>query len=348
MPDSVQLTVTKADGTVVNISGTITDAAVAETAPAPTITGVTLASALAVTESGSAQFTASVQGTGAFNPAVTWNASAGSISASGAFTAPAAAGPVTITATSVQDPTKSASITITVNAPPPPPPPSGAPIIPATATVVNMLTDATAWQENHDAGTSGNSSGTTAYPVTAPDGSQNCRRFDMTLTAHGGEIYHKSVMRDASKFSSFCYEAEELSGDWSNVQNEEKDIEQIDAHGNKLDMATQEAGGSNTEEVTGKPLGWTQTSVKNVDPSKRAPNVWHLIRKFFRNNLDGTVTYEGVEIDGVYMPINLTLNDTKASNWSDNDLNFQYQFDGKTSGSAQTTIWVRKLNVYCY
>lgn len=48
-------------------------------------------------------FTAKVEG--AFNKAVTWSASAGSITAEGAFTAPSTTGPVTITATSVANPT---------------------------------------------------------------------------------------------------------------------------------------------------------------------------------------------------------------------------------------------------
>ncbi len=61
------------------------------------------------------QFTASVSGTS--NTAVTWSATAGSVDASGVFTAPVvtAQTSVTVTATSVADPTKSASIVITVN-----------------------------------------------------------------------------------------------------------------------------------------------------------------------------------------------------------------------------------------
>ncbi|MGA3098682.1 MAG: hypothetical protein ABSF25_19685 [Bryobacteraceae bacterium] len=62
---------------------------------------------------------ATVYGTGNFNPAVTFAASAGTIAATGTtavFTAPVVASStaVTVTATSVQDPTKSATVTITV------------------------------------------------------------------------------------------------------------------------------------------------------------------------------------------------------------------------------------------
>ena len=67
------------------------------------------------------QCTATVQGTGNYNAAVTWRASAGTISSSGVYTAPTvtSATQVTITATSVQDTSKSGTTTITVNPVPP-------------------------------------------------------------------------------------------------------------------------------------------------------------------------------------------------------------------------------------
>jgi hypothetical protein len=72
------------------------------------------------------QFTATV--TGSSNTAVTWfvdgtgggNATVGTISAAGLYTAPAATGQHTVMATSVADTTKSASVTLTVQAVSPP------------------------------------------------------------------------------------------------------------------------------------------------------------------------------------------------------------------------------------
>ena len=67
-----------------------------------------------VTSGGTQQFTATV--TSSTNTAVTWTASAGSISNSGLFTAPIVSSDtsVTVMATSVADPTKSASASVTV------------------------------------------------------------------------------------------------------------------------------------------------------------------------------------------------------------------------------------------
>ncbi len=73
-------------------------------------------------------FTATVQGTGAFNPNVTWsvsgivggNSTYGTITADGLYTAPAAVpnpSNVTVTATSVQDPTKLGNSTATILVP---------------------------------------------------------------------------------------------------------------------------------------------------------------------------------------------------------------------------------------
>src|SRR6185312_3263468 len=73
----------------------------------------------ALNVSQTAQFTASVTGTG--NTAVVWSASPliGTLSASGLYTAPStilAQRSITVTATSVADPTRQASATFTINA----------------------------------------------------------------------------------------------------------------------------------------------------------------------------------------------------------------------------------------
>lgn len=82
-------------------------------APAPSVVAVQLSpSAASVVPQGPVQFTASVTGTS--NTAVTWSATGGSISSSGAYTAPATPGTYVVKATSVADPTKSASSSITV------------------------------------------------------------------------------------------------------------------------------------------------------------------------------------------------------------------------------------------
>src|SRR6201984_3132890 len=83
------------------------------TSPPPTTVSLTLSPTTASLMPGQqAQFTATVSGTS--NSAVNWAASGGTISSSGMYTAPSAAGTYTVTATSAADPTKSSSATVTV------------------------------------------------------------------------------------------------------------------------------------------------------------------------------------------------------------------------------------------
>ncbi len=66
------------------------------------------------TTNGTAQFTATVSGS--TNTAVTWSATAGTVSSTGLYTAPGTAGTYTVTATSAADTTKSASASVSVSA----------------------------------------------------------------------------------------------------------------------------------------------------------------------------------------------------------------------------------------
>lgn len=240
------------------------------------------------------------------------------------------------------------SATLTVTPPvttPPPPPPPGEPVIPSTAKTIDLLSDSVPWKMNHDAGTPGSSTGMTQYPFTAPDGSA-VRLFQFTLTAKGGEIYHVHVLDDATAYKNYCYETVESSPDWSNIENAEKDLERVYPNGDVLDMASQLAGTVGRVEITGN-SHWQQTSVA-ADPSKFAPTVLHTTRHYVRDNGNGTVTYVGTTIDGVYHSIGVTVNDLKTLSWSHNILNIQLQYDGKSSGSVQSTIYMYALRVHAW
>lgn len=81
----------------------------------PTITSVAASCVAYIAQvSQTDQCTAVVQGTGSFNSAVSWSASAGTISSSGLLTLPANTGTVTVTATAAGDSTK--SVFVSVNA----------------------------------------------------------------------------------------------------------------------------------------------------------------------------------------------------------------------------------------
>jgi serralysin len=78
-----------------------------------TITSVTASCVAYIAQiSQTDQCTATVTGTGTFNSAVNWSASAGSISSAGLLTLPASTGNVTVTATAAGDSTKTATQTV--------------------------------------------------------------------------------------------------------------------------------------------------------------------------------------------------------------------------------------------
>ncbi|HJV88974.1 MAG TPA: Ig-like domain-containing protein [Holophagaceae bacterium] len=92
-------------------------ASITVTAP-PAVTSVSVSpSVLATGLSAQTTFTATVAGTGSYNPAVTWTAQRGTITSTGVYTSPATSGSDVVTATSVQDPTKAATASVTVTAP---------------------------------------------------------------------------------------------------------------------------------------------------------------------------------------------------------------------------------------
>lgn len=147
----------------------------AATTPAITVsispTGVTL------TSNGIQQFTATVGNTS--NRAVTWKATAGTISSSGLFTAPSVTGmtQVSVTAISAADPSKQASAVVTVNSTTVPPPvtiaisPTSASLISNgvqqfTAMVGNTSNQAVTWSAS--AGAVSNSGLFTAPAVVSP------------------------------------------------------------------------------------------------------------------------------------------------------------------------------------
>jgi hypothetical protein len=112
-------------------SATATVTVTAANNPAVTAVSVSPSTASSVT-GGTLSFAASVQGS-TTNKAVTWKAALGSVTAAGAYTAPAKAGTDTVTATSVADTSKSGSATVTVTAAPTSPSVTGVSVSPTSA-----------------------------------------------------------------------------------------------------------------------------------------------------------------------------------------------------------------------
>lgn len=223
----------------------------------------------------------------------------------------------------------------------PTPPPPQPPIVPANCVTINAL-PMSGWEMNHDAGTSGSSTGTTSYPVTAPDNTPNCRLFDFTNTAGGGEIYHFPILADCTPYNKFRFRIKRMTPTPQTVTNWEHDLEAVDASGKPLDMATQEDGYNGVFDIT-ENHKWVSTGIK-VNPPAWTANSWHEDWIYLTDNGDGTVTYDGVMLDGVYYVINVTIADVDSGTWKPKILNIQVQFDTKPPAGVTTGV---ESKVYC-
>lgn len=175
---------------------------------------VSVSPATAALQTGATQqFTATV--TGLSSTSVTWSASAGSITASGLYTAPSTAGTYTITATSTADTTKSGSATVTVTTTPPAVSVSISPTSSTiqvggtqqfTATVTGSSNTSVTWTAS--GGTVSNvglytaPSATGTYTVTATSVADTSKKASATVTVAAAATQLLSVSPSSIDFGS--------------------------------------------------------------------------------------------------------------------------------------------------
>jgi hypothetical protein len=322
--------------------------AVTLTTPTPAV-ALTLSGASQVTLGATSQYKATV--TGASNKSVTWsvdgvtggNATNGSISSSGLYTAPSKApqpSTVTITATSAADTSIAKSLVVTLVAP--------TSRIPANAVASADLDAATNWQWNHDAGTPGSSQGSTTYPVAGVSSDNKAREFYMTYTSHGGEIYHVSFGAD-QKATHFVYDTYVYVVDPSQLQNLEMDMNHVMPDGRTIILGMQCSSISDTWEyvyVSGGHPHWRPSNLA-CNPMTWSAKTWHHIQIASHHDNSGNATYDWVSIDGKYGDFqNATVADALSLGWAKGSMLINFQIDGESKTSGSNTIYTDKLIVW--
>jgi hypothetical protein len=226
-----------------------------------------------------------------------------------------------------------------------PPPPTGEPVI-AWAQTVNML-QSKAWSCMHDPGTPGSASGTFTYPATAPDKTPNCALLSFTNVDKGGALFHANVLQDSTPYNTFMYEAVEYFPNASNISCMEKDLEQVNASGVYVDMATQLDHYKGAVDIT-QNQAWQATSVK-ADPTARKAGIWYTTRIYVKNVDGKNVEYIGIYLSdtGLYYPLGITVPSQPNHIWGKNLLNQQYQFVGLNMGSIASQVYTKVLNIHC-
>jgi hypothetical protein len=229
---------------------------------------------------------------------------------------------------------------------------SGGPSIPVSAVITKALQDLTTWTAEHDAGTSGSSSGSMSL-VSSPAMSGQARQFATTYSNYGGERYNIKFGKDQAS-TNFVFDAElYIAGSASGISNLELDLNQVMANGQTVIFGFQCDGWSHTWDYavnTGTPTSPTahwMHSTQACNLQQWATNTWHHVQIEYSRDNSGNVTYKAVWLDGAEQDLNVTALSAFALGWGPS-VNINVQLDGYTSTSGSSTIYVDNMALYSW
>jgi hypothetical protein len=203
------------------------------------------------------------------------------------------------------------------------------------------------WQQAHDGGTPGTSSGSTVYPVTI-GGYNNARKFSMSYSNRSGERWSNTFANDPGD-THFVIDGYIYLPNPSQVMNLELDINAVASSGATYILSTQCAGITGHWEygyTTGTQGHWGSTGV-GCNPRNWTPNKWHHIRIAVHKVAGGYGTHEAESVDGVYHSFgNVTKTCTKKLGWRPGTLNFQFQIEGSSTGSGSAVAYMHQWVIY--
>jgi hypothetical protein len=230
--------------------------------------------------------------------------------------------------------------------------PTSAPSIPSNATVTKAIHNLSKWTAQHDAGTSGTSTGVMSL-VTSPAVSNSARQFATTYTNYGGERYNVEFAKDKVS-TNFVYDTQiYIASPSTAIANIEMDLNQTMSNGQTVIFGFQCDGWSRTWDYTGNsgtptsPVAHWIHSTQSCNPQQWTTNTWHHVQVQYSRDSSGNVTYKAVWLDGVEQDINVTTLSAFALGWAPS-LNTNFQVDGYTSTSGASTIYLDNLMVYSW
>ncbi len=220
--------------------------------------------------------------------------------------------------------------------------------IPSDATSSGELDGSTDWEWNHDPGTPGSSTGSTAYPISSPSMDGAARKLYFTYSDSGGEIYHLTFAHDTTA-THFVYDTYIYLTDPTQVENIEMDMNQVTSDGETVILATQCASGSGTWEWTVVSNGGTHWHPSNIpcDPKTWTANTWHHVQIATHRDDAGNVTHDWVSLDGTTTNFqNAVGPSAEGLGWAMGDLLLNFQLDGAGAGSQPITAYIDKMTIY--
>jgi hypothetical protein len=206
------------------------------------------------------------------------------------------------------------------------------------------------WTNEHDAGTSGTSTGTMSM-VTAPAVSDSARQFATSYTNYGGERYNVELAKDKDSTNFVLDTQIYIASPSTDIANIEMDLNQVMKNRQTVIFGFQCDGWSHTWDYAGNsgtptsPVAHWIHSNQSCYLQQWTTNAWHHIQVQYSRDSSGNVTYKAVWLDGVEQDLNVTVLSAFALGWG-TSLNTNFQIDGYTSTSGASTIYLDNLMVY--
>jgi hypothetical protein len=221
--------------------------------------------------------------------------------------------------------------------------------IPSGAVSVSSIQSMGNWVATNDSAGSGGSTGWTTV-VGAPSLNGNTREYQISFNNSGSERFYASFGDDNTS-TNFLYDAYiYLGSNSSQIANIEMDLNQTMQNGQTAIFGFQCDGWSSTWDYTAntgsatKPVDVWVHSNKYCNPRTWSINAWHHVQISYSRTTSGMVTYNAVYLDGLEMPIGVTVNSAFALGWAPSLLT-NFQIDGYGSSGA-ANVWVDNLTIY--
>jgi len=205
------------------------------------------------------------------------------------------------------------------------------------------------WEEMHDKGGKGKSSGSTTL-VSSPSHNGTAREF-ATKFSGGGDERFSIRYADDTEAHNFFYDGWVYFPDTNDrIANLELDTNQAIGDGKVIIFGVQCDGYSGTWDYTvnegsakhQKPH-WVHKGGSKCDPQDWSKNTWHHVQASYSRDDDGHITYHSIWFDGTETKVNESAYGLFDLGWSP-QINTQFQLDGLGS-SGSTKAYLDSLTV---
>lgn len=227
---------------------------------------------------------------------------------------------------------------------------SGNSVVPSYATEVSSIQTLGNWQEIHDGGTPGSSSGTMSIQ-SSPSLTGAARLFANEFWDYGGERYSVQFSDDETA-TNFFYDAwVYVANDSNGFSNLEFDLAQTMSGGETVLMGFQCDSWIDRWDYAvngGSPTQPNDTWLHSYAPCnvhQWSVNTWHHVQIYFSRASNGWVTYHSVWLDGAEQTLNFTVFAGYDLGWGPAIVT-NFQIDGNSGGTTWANVYLDAVTVY--